>query len=61
MERSFASVMYFKLFPQTNCNTPKISEVRNGQQGLSFAARNEAISRGAKIFYGFKEKWFIRT
>jgi len=30
MERSFASVMYFKLFPQTNCNIPKVSEVRNG-------------------------------
>jgi len=26
---------------------------------LSFAARNQAISRGAKVFYGFKEKWFM--
>lgn len=54
-------VIYFKLFPQINYNIAKVSEVRNDQQRLSFAARNQAISRGAKIFYGFKEKWFIRT
>lgn len=59
--RGFASIMYFKLFPQINYNTAKVSEVRNDQQRLSFEARNHAISRGAKIFYGFKEKWFIRT
>lgn len=59
--KGFASIMYFKLFPQINCNIAKVSEVRNDQQRLSFAARNHAISRGAKIFYGFKEKWFIRT
>lgn len=35
--------------------------MQNDQQPwrLSFAARNQAISRGDKIFYGFKEKWFM--